>query len=314
MKFIMKKTGTLIITLLIVSFLSFFAFSVIPGDAAKSRLGTEGTKEQVEALQKEMGLDKPVLVRYGLWLKDFVKGDMGESYSYAMPVSTMIADKIPITVAMVIMGFFMILVISLPLGIFTAQYEGGHLDRFLMTCNQIVMSVPGFLIGILITYIFGLALRWFTPGEYISIKESFGGFLAYLIAPSVAIALPKAAMGVKMLRSSVISQLRMDYVRTAYSRGGKPSHVMYKHVLKNALIPVLTFWAMTIADIMANTIIMEQVFTIPGMGSLLITSISNRDYPVVQGIIVLIAAMVVLVNFAVDVLYAKIDPRIRIQA
>ena len=133
MKFIMKKTGNLIITLLIVSFLSFFAFSVIPGDAAKSRLGTEGTKEQVEALQKEMGLDKPVLVRYGLWLKDFVKGDMGESYSYAMPVSTMIADKIPITVAMVIMGFLMILVISLPLGFFTAQHEGGHLDRFLMT-------------------------------------------------------------------------------------------------------------------------------------------------------------------------------------
>ena len=297
MKYIVKKTGTLIITLLIVSFLSFMAFSVIPGDAAKSKLGTEATKEQVEALQHEMGLDKPVLVRYGLWLKDFVTGDMGESYSYSMPVQEMIGDKIPVNITMVLMGFFIILLFSIPLGIFTAQHEGGKLDRFLMICNQVIMSVPGFFLGILITYIFGLVLKWFTPGAYVSPRENFGGFLAYLAAPSIAIALPKSAMAVKMLRSSVITQLRMDYVRTAYSRGNRAGRVLYRHVLKNALIPVLTFWAMTIADIMANSIILEQVFTIPGMGSLLITSISNRDYPVVQGIIVLIAAMVVIINW-----------------
>lgn len=314
MKYIVKKTGTLIITLLIVSFLSFMAFSVIPGDAAKSKLGTEATKEQVEALQHEMGLDKPVLVRYGLWLKNFVTGDMGESYSYSMPVRDMLADKIPINITMVLIGFLIILLFSIPLGIFTAQHEGGRLDRLLMTCNQVIMSVPGFFLGILITYLFGLVLRWFTPGAYVSPSESFGGFLAYLIAPSIAIALPKSAMAVKMLRSSVITQLRMDYVRTAYSRGNRAGRVLYRHVLKNALIPVLTFWAMTIADIMANSIILEQVFTIPGMGSLLITSISNRDYPVVQGIIVLIAAMVVIINFAVDILYGKIDPRIRMDA
>ena len=158
MKYIVKKTGTLIITLLIVSFLSFMAFSVIPGDAAKSKLGTEATKEQVEALQHEMGLDKPVLVRYGLWLKDFVTGDMGESYSYSMPVQEMIADKIPVNLTMVLMGFFIILLFSIPLGIFTASHEGGMLDRFLMTCNQVVMSVPGFFLGILITYVFGAGL------------------------------------------------------------------------------------------------------------------------------------------------------------
>lgn len=314
MKYIVKKTGTLIITLLIVSFLSFMAFSVIPGDAAKSKLGTEATKEQVEALQHEMGLDKPVLVRYGLWLKDFVTGDMGESYSYSMPVQEMIADKIPVNLTMVLMGFFIILLFSISLGIFTASHEGGMLDRFLMTCNQVVMSVPGFFLGILITYVFGLVLKWFTPGAYVSPSENFGGFLSYLIAPSIAIALPKSAMAVKMLRSSVITQLHMDYVRTAYSRGNRTGRVLGRHVLKNALIPVLTFWAMTIADIMANSIILEQVFTIPGMGSLLITSISNRDYPVVQGIIVLIAAMVVLINFTVDILYGKIDPRIRMDA
>ncbi|HJC63374.1 MAG TPA: ABC transporter permease [Candidatus Blautia merdavium] len=313
MKYIVKKAGTLIITLLIVSFLSFFAFSIIPGDAARSKLGTEATQEQIEALQKEMGLDQPLPVQYGNWLKNFITGDMGESYSYSMPVSELLRDRIPITVALTLMSFLLILVISIPLGIITAQKEGSRLDRVLTILNQIVMSVPGFFLGILITFVFGLVLKWFTPGAYVSITESFGRFLGYLIAPSVAIALPRCAMGVKMLRNSVIAQMEKDYVRTARARGNSSRQVMYGHVLKNALLPVLTFWGMTIADIVANSMIIEQVFTIPGMGSLLITSISNRDYPVVLGIIMLIAVLVIVINFIVDILYGKIDPRIRVR-
>ena len=313
MKYIVKKAGTLIITLLIVSFLSFFAFSIIPGDAARSKLGTEATQEQIEALQKEMGLDQPLPVQYGNWLKNFITGDLGESYSYSMPVSELLRDRIPITVALTLMSFLLILVISIPLGIITAQKEGSRLDRVLTILNQIVMSVPGFFLGILITFVFGLVLKWFTPGAYVSITESFGRFLGYLIAPSVAIALPRCAMGVKMLRNSVIAQMEKDYVRTARARGNSSRQVMYGHVLKNALLPVLTFWGMTIADIVANSMIIEQVFTIPGMGSLLITSISNRDYPVVLGIIMLIAVLVIVINFIVDILYGKIDPRIRVR-
>ncbi|MCI7813732.1 MAG: ABC transporter permease [Lachnospiraceae bacterium] len=313
MKYVIKKIGTLIITLLIVSFLSFLAFSIIPGDAARSKLGTEATEEQVRALQKELGLDKPVLVQYGIWLKNFVTGDMGESYSYSMPVSEMLKNKIPITIALTIMAFVIILLVSVPVGIFTAQHVGKKLDHIIMILNQVIMSVPGFFIGILITYIFGLILRWFTPGAYVSISENFWGFLRYLIAPAIAIALPRCAMGVKMLRNSVISQMEMDYVRTASARGNGKQRIMYRHVLKNAIIPVITFWGMTIADIVANSIIIEQVFTIPGMGSLLVTSISNRDYPVVQGIIVLVAALVVVINFVVDLLYGKIDPRISLR-
>lgn len=313
MKYIVKKAGTLIITLLIVSFLSFFAFSIIPGDAARSKLGTEATQEQIEALQKEMGLDQPLPVQYGNWLQNFITGDMGESYSYSMPVSELLRDRIPITVALTLMSFLLILVISIPLGIITAQKEGSRLDRVLTILNQIVMSVPGFFLGILITFVFGLVLKWFTPGAYVSITESFGRFLGYLIAPSVAIALPRCAMGVKMLRNSVIAQMEKDYVRTARARGNSSRQVMYGHVLKNALLPVLTFWGMTIADIVANSMIIEQVFTIPGMGSLLITSISNRDYPVVLGIIMLIAVLVIVINFIVDILYGKIDPRIRVR-
>ena len=172
------------------------------------------------------------------------------------------------------------------------------------------MSVPGFFLGIIITATLGLGLKVFTPGAYVSYQDNFFGFLYYLIFPSIAIALPKCAMGVKMLRSSVIGQMHMDYVRTAYSRGNSRKNVLYHHVLKNALIPVLTFWALTIAEIVAGSIIIEQVFTIPGLGSMLISSISNRDYPVVQAIIVLVAGLVVVVNFIVDILYTKIDPRL----
>ena len=313
MKYVIKKTGTLIITLLIVSFLSFLAFSVIPGDAARSRLGTEATQEQVEALQKEMGLDKPVLVRYANWLGNFLTGDMGESFSYSMPAEELILDKIPVTVTLTILSFLMMLVVSIPLGIFAARHEGMLIDRILVVMNQFVMSVPGFFIGIVLSYVFGLVLQWFTPGAYVSASQDFRGFLGYLLAPAIAIALPRCAMGVKMLRSSVLAQMNADYVRTAYARGNGTSRVLYGHVLKNALLPVLTFWGMAIADIMANSIIIEQVFTIPGLGSLLISSISNRDYPVVQGIMVLIAAFVILINFVVDLLYGKIDPRIRIK-
>ena len=313
MKYMMKKTGTLIITLLIVSFLSFLAFNVIPGDAARSKLGTEATQEQVEALQTEMGLNEPILVQYGRWLRDFVTGDLGESFSYSMPVWELLRDKIPITAALTAISFFLILLLSVPLGIFTAQREGKWPDRALMVLDQIAMSVPGFFWGILITLLFGLILKWFTPGAYVPITESFGGFLSYLIAPGAAIALPRCAMGVKILRSSVLAQMEKDYVRTAYARGNGRRRVMYRHVLKSALLPVLTFWGMTIADIVANSIIIEQVFTIPGMGSLLITSISNRDYPVALGIIVLIAFFVIAVNFLVDILYGRIDPRIRVE-
>lgn len=313
MKYIAKKFGSLILTLLLVSFLSFFAFSVIPGDAAKSQLGTEATPERIEALQKEMGLDRPVLERYASWVAGFFHGDLGTSYSYSMPVTDLIRDKVPITITITIIAFLMILAVSIPISIFTAQHAGGHLDRLIMTLNQVIMSVPGFFIGILITYFFGLILKCFQPGAYVSISENFTAFVGYLVAPSAAIALPRCAMAVKMLRSSVLSQMDADYVRTAYSRGNSARRVMYHHVLKNALIPVLTFWGMTIADIVANSIILEQVFSIPGMGSLLITSISNRDYPVVQGILVLIAALVIIINFVVDLLYGRIDPRIRVK-
>ena len=230
-----------------------------------------------------------------------------------MTVAELIGPQLPVTLTLTIMAFALILIISFPLGLFTARHEGGILDRILTVVNQIAMSVPPFLLGILLTYVFGLILRLFTPGNYISYRESVSGFLGYMIFPAVAVAVPKIAMTVKLLRGSLLSELHSDYVRTAYSKGNTKKSVLYRHVLRNALIPVLTFLAMTIADIVAGSIIIEQVFAVPGMGRMLLQSISARDYPVVQAIIVIIAFVVVLANFAADLIYQVVDPRIELR-
>lgn len=312
MKYVLKRTGTLIITLLIVSMLAFLAFEVIPGDPAISMLGTEATESKVQALREEMGLNRPLPVRYADWLVKFVKGDMGESYSYHTPVSEMIGDKLPITAAITIMAFFFMMLLAFPAGILSAKYENRVPDRILFALNQLLMSVPPFFTGIIFTVVFGLIFKWFTPGGYVSYTKDFGGFLAYLILPSLAIALPKAAMTAKMLRSSMITELRQDYVRTAYSRGNSENQVLFNHVLRNGILPVITFLGWAVADVIAGSIIVEQVFGIPGLGRILITSISGRDYPVVEAIIVLIAAVILTINVIVDLLYQRLDKRIEI--
>lgn len=310
MKYVAKKLAGLIATLAVVSFLVFAAFAVIPGDPATSMLGTQATPEKVEALREEMGLNDPLMERFGSWALHFIQGDLGTSYSYQMPVSSMIGEKIPVTLALTAMAFLMMVAIAVPAGIFCARHAGGFLDRSITVVNQVIMAIPPFFSGILITLFFGLILHWFTPGGYVSYTQSAGRFLGYLIFPALAISLPKAAMAVKLLRSSVLEEMKLDYVRTAYSRGNRTKSVLYRHVLKNALIPVVTFLGMTLADMVAGSIIIEQVFNIPGLGRILLTSISNRDYPVVQAIIVCIAFLVIFVNFAVDLIYKLVDPRI----
>lgn len=312
MKYFLKKLTTLIITLFIVSFLAFLAFQVIPADPVTKMLGTEATPERVAALREQLGFNRPVLVRYFDWLKDFLFGGMGTSYSYHMSVKDMIWAKIPITLFLTLFSAVIIIAVSIPLGIWQARWQGSIFDRTFLILNQVIMSIPAFFLGIIFTYIFGILLKLFTPGNFVSYDVNFKEFARYLIFPSIAIALPKIAMTVKMLRTSIIKELKEDYVRTAISRGHSRSSVLYAHVLRNAMIPVVTFLALSIADIIAGSIIIEQVFTIPGLGRLLLTSISNRDFPVVQAIVVLIAFTVILINFAVDIMYQFIDPRIRI--
>lgn len=312
MKYLLKKFMTLIITLFAVSFLAFLAFQIVPGDAATHLLGTEATAERLEALREQLGLNRPMLVQYADWLKEFLFGDMGMSYNYSMSVRSLLAPKLPITFTLTAMSFFMILIVSVPLGIWQGKHAGEGADIAVSVVGQVFMSFPPFFLGMLFTLIFGVSMHLFIQGEFINYTESVSGFLAYLFFPALAIALPKTAMAAKLLRSSVIQELKEDYVRTARSRGRKFSSVLMTHVLRNALIPLVTFLAMAIPEIVAGSIIIEQVFTIPGMGRLLLSSITSGDYPVVLAIVVLMAFLVVLMNFLADVLYQRIDPRMKV--
>lgn len=317
MKYTCKKLITLIITLFIVSVATFLAFQIIPGDAVSSMLGTESTPEREEALRTQLGLDKPVPERYVNWIKGMMQGDLGRSYRYSenmnemMSVSKLIGDKLPVTLTLAFLSFIIIIVVSIPLGILWSGTKNRYLDGLLNIICQISMSVPSFFLGIIIIYIFGLMLKLFTPGNYISYSDDFAGFIGYLIFPAFSIAVPKIAMTARFLRNSMLTELKSDYVRTAYSKGASIKRVMYGHVLKNAMIPVVTFIGIIIAEIVAGSIVVEQVFGLPGIGRLLISSISTRDFPVVQILILYIAIVVILVYFVVDIIYKLIDPRIQ---
>lgn len=310
-KTILKRLGLLVVTLLLVTVLAFAAFSIIPGDPTDALLGLNATEEQVAALRAELGLDLPLWQRYLDWLGGFVTGDLGTSYNFDLPVAQLLAPRVAPTLTLAAMSFLIIVVTAIPLGLLAARYAGGVIDRALTVLNQITMSIPGFVVGIALVYLFGLVLHWFQPGGYVSPQEGLGRYLWFMLFPSLAVALPKSAMTVKMLRGSVLSELRSDYIRTAYSKGNTRTSALWRHVLRNAMIPVVTFLATTIAELVAGSIVVEQVFAIPGLGQMLISSIGNRDYPVVQAIIVIVAALVVLCNFLADLLYRVMDPRLR---
>ena len=311
MKTVLKKIASFIITILLVTLFVFVSFELIPGDAATSRLGLNATPEALQALREELGLSRPFFVRYFSWLGDFFFGDMGTSISYGVSVRSMLASKLPITLTLTIMSFIFVVALSVPIGVITSKYEDRVPSKAVDVLGQLTMSIPPFFLGILITYVFGMILHMFTPGGFVSYDVNFSKFLGYLVFPALAIAIPKAAMSTKLLKTSILSERKLDYVRTAYSRGNSTMDVLYKHVLKNAIIPVITFLGMTLADIVAGSLVIEQVFSIPGYGRLLISSIANRDYPVVQAIIAIIAMIVIVINLLVDILYKVLDPRMR---
>ncbi len=307
---IIKKIISSILTIAVVACLVFMAFSLIPGDPAVAKLGTQATPEKLAALRETMGLNKSVPARFVEWIAGVVRGDFGTSYSYSMPVTKLIADKLPVTVILTLYSFILMIAVSVPLAIVAARYENSALDKTIQILSQITMSVPPFFGGIIITLIFGLGLKLFAPGGYVSYSVNAGRFLGYMFWPALAIALPKVAMAFSLLYGGLTTEKRKDYARTAYSRGNSTKDVFYKHLLKNACIPVITFFGMALADMIAGSIVIEQVFSIPGLGRILLTSIQNRDYPVVEAIIVCIAVLVIVSNLLVDILYRVIDPRI----
>ena len=308
MRYAAKKLAALLATMLAVSFVTFAAFQAVAGDPATDRLGTEATPERVEQLRHEMGLDRPFLVQYGSWLAGLVCGDLGQSYSGG-PVSTLLAARTPVTLALSLTAFLLTVGTALPLGLASVR-RGGARGAAGAVLGQLFTALPPFFTGILLTWLFSILLHWFRHGAFPGFSADMAGSLWYLLFPAAAIAIPRSAQTARMLRSTLLTEMDRDYVRTAIARGNDRAGVLYRHVLRNAAAPVVTFLAQTMAEIVAGSIVAEQVFNLPGLGRLLLTSISSRDYPTVQAIVVLLALWVVVVNTAADLINRRIDPRI----
>ena len=310
MKYAARRLFSFLLTMVIVSFLAFMAFDLISGDSATALLGTEATPEAVAALRAEMGLDRPLPVRYGEWLLGFFTGDLGTSYVYHQSVSEIIAPKIAVTLLLSFVSFLLIVLISSPLGLSAAKRSGGVIEAGETALNQFCMAVPPFFTGMLLSYLFGVSLKWFMPGMFPDFHTDFGGAMRHIFFAAIAISIPRIAMTVRMLKSTIQAEMRKDYVRTAISRGNDRSAVLRLHVLKNSLVPVITFLAQTMAEIVAGGIVVEQVFAIPGLGRMLVSSISNRDYPMVMGTTIFLATIMVIMTLISDILYKVFDPRV----
>ncbi len=300
-----KKIISMIAAVWVLSFVTFLAFSVLPGDAAEARLGTNATPEQIEALREEMGLNDNLFVRYGRWIGGVFTGDLGYSVRYARPVSELFAQTLPNTLLLAGLSFVLILALSFPLGLLYGRYPGSVGDRAGVFLNQTFMAIPAFFLGILVSVILGIGLGLFVPGAFVSYNEGLGACLAYLFFPALAIALPKVAMTVRFLRSALLSEKRKEYVRTARSKGLGEWEILWKHLLPNALAATVTFLGVIVSEIVAGSIVIEQVFGINGIGRLLVGSVANRDYDVVQALVLYIGIVVIVLNGVIEALVQK---------
>lgn len=313
MRYAARKIFTLVISLWLVSLFTFLAFNVIPGDPALVILGTNASPEQLARLRSQLGLTLPLPIRYFDWLGGFLAGHPGNSLRYSVPVSSLIASRIPITLTLAAIALVLIVAVSVPLGVYCAKKRDSRIGRFLDGLIMLNISIPNFFLGVILTWVFGILLQVFIPGRLADFGTDPGGYFIGLFFPALAIALPNIAVVVKFLRGSIIGQMRLDYVRTAFSKGNSENAVLYRHVLKNALVPVITLLGMIVSEVFSGGIIIEQVFGIPGIGRLLISSITSRDFPLVETLVIYIAFIVIVANFLVDVFLQIIDPRIKVK-
>jgi ABC-type dipeptide/oligopeptide/nickel transport system permease component len=308
---ILKRITTAVITLFLVSILCFLIFNVIRGDAADALGGIWISPEQMEQLREEMGLNRNVFVRFFDWLGNFLTGNPGKSFFYnGEAVSSLIRRHLPVTVSLALLSLFFVIIISLFVSLVSVKREGNIIDNIVNFFTAAGISTPGFFLGLLFIFIFGFSFKLFIPGNFVSFQENFFSFIGCLFFPALAIAVPNSAILIKFLRGSLFQELKSDYVRTARSKGAGRIYILCRHVLKNACLPAVTILGMIIAEVFSGSIIIEQVFSIPGIGMLLITAISSRDYPLIQALMIYIAFLVVLANTLADITIMSLDPRI----
>lgn len=313
MDYVLKKTVSSLFTLFMVIVLVFLAFRIIPGNPANIILGVEATPAQVEELEQKLGLDQTLFEQFIHWFKGVLVLDFGESLRFSEPVLSLIHERMGVTFSLAFMAIVITIFVSIPLGIIAANYKGKFLDVLISIGTQIGLAIPSFWMGIILIMIFGLMLHLISVGGYVPWSENPLRAFKALLFPATAIAIPQIAILVRYLRTTMIEQLNFDYVRTAKSKGLKDSTILLKHVLKNALIPVITIAGLNFGAILAGSLVIEQVYALPGFGRMLITAIGDRDFPLVQGMVVMIAIIAIAVNLLVDLSYRYLDPKIKLK-
>ncbi|WP_026907195.1 ABC transporter permease [Paucisalibacillus globulus] len=312
MAYFVRRIILLLVTVVLVSLITFAVFQIIPGDPIRIMLGPEADEARVETLEKQLGLDQPLPMQYVNWISGVFTGDLGDSIRFSRPVSELIADRLPVTLSLAFLSIAIVILIAISLGIYVAKRPNTLSDLVFSSVTQVGMAIPSFWLGMLLMLGLGMTFQFFSISGYVPWSESIIGALGSLLLPAITIAIPQIAISFRYIRNTILEQMQLDYVRTIRSKGITERVVMYKHVLRNAMIPILTVFGLIFAEVVAGTIIVEQVFGLPGFGSLLITSISYRDFPLVQGIVMYITIVVVIINFIIDILYAVLDPRIRL--
>ncbi len=308
-----RRLISLAISLVLISLLIFTVMRIIPGDPAQMMLGTEAEPETLEILRDKLGLDEPLIVQYLSWARGVLTGNLGDSLRYNVPISTLISSRLLVTAPLAGIAILLSILLGVPTGLYAGTHRNQIGDYGVMIFSQIGLAVPAFWFGILLMLIFAVQLHWFPAGGFIPWTKSVSGAFKSLILPAVALGIIRAAVIARLSRSALLEVLHQDYIRTARSKGLVERIILYKHALRNALIPIITIVGMQFAALLAGTIIIENVFYLPGLGRLVFQAISQRDLPVVQDIVLLIAVMVVGINLLVDLTYMFLDPRIRLE-
>ncbi|KRE00759.1 peptide ABC transporter [Bosea sp. Root670] len=309
--YILRRLVALVLTLLAAALVIFVALEILPGDPAAVTLGLNAAPEALAALRAEMGLDKPAVLRFFIWLGGLVTGDLGQSYTYRVPVLQLIAERMAVTLPLALMAIALATAIGIPLGMLAASRHGRLADAGVMAFAQAGLAIPNFWFGLLLVLVFAVGLGWLPAGGFPGWQAGIGVSLKALLMPALALALPQAAIIARVTRSSMLDTLHEDFVRTARAKGLSEGTTMRRHALRNALIPVVTILGLQFSVLIAGAIIIENVFALPGLGRLVFQAIAQHDLIVVKDLVMLFAGLAILINFAVELLYGLIDPRLR---
>jgi len=313
--FLLKRLATFAATLAVASMVVFAVLELLPGNAAELILGDSATPASIAALREQLGLDRPALQRYADWIGGLVQGRTAQSISYDTPTGELIAERLQVTLPLAAMAMVMTVVVALVLGVYAASRHNRLGDVSVMAASQLGIALPNFWFAILLILVFAVQLQWVGAGGFPGWREDEGGGLwpglKALLLPAIALAAVQASVLTRWTRSAVLDVMREDFVRTARAKGLSRRATLWRHVLRNAMIPVLTIMGLQFAFLISGTVVVEQVFVLPGVGRLVFQAIANRDLVVVRDVVLLLVAMVVAVNFVVDVLYVWVDPRLK---